>query len=360
MQFRKSTNDPILKKFLSAKDVVESEQQLAILLAEHTEARLKNIIMARLHSCFNNYERHPDFEDLYSEVKTKLVTYLEELKAASTARPCKDFHGYVAVIAHNACNDYLRQLYPVRARLYKQVRDLLHAHPDFAIWRARDENNRSDWICGFDSWQEVKSTSKSTDWLQQFYESPRAVAERLAKGADIHVMELDDLLAAIFNQVGEPISVDGVVSVIADVRGIKDLPAISFDSDEQDLTQCLSDSRVRIDTILEMREPLKMIWEALRQLPRDEFKVYMLYARDVSGEDLITLFLAAKIVTASQIAELLDLTTDQFQDFWLTRLPLDNESIAEELGIKVERVYKLRFQAGKRLKVLLSRKEIKI
>ena len=124
---------------------------------------------------------------------------------------------------------------------------MLHAHPDFAIWRARDENNRSDWICGFDSWQEVKITSKSTDWLQQFYESPRAVAERLAKGTDIHVMELDDLLAAIFNQVGEPISVDGVVSVIADVKGIKDLPAISFDSDEQDLTQCLSDSRVRIE-----------------------------------------------------------------------------------------------------------------
>ena len=81
MQFRKSTNDPILKNFLSAKDVVESERQLAILLAEHTQARIKNIIMARLHSCFNNYERHPDFEDLYSEVKTKLVTYLEELKA---------------------------------------------------------------------------------------------------------------------------------------------------------------------------------------------------------------------------------------------------------------------------------------
>ena len=360
MQFLKSTNDPILKKFLSAKDVAESERQLAILLAEHAEARIKNIIMARLHSYFNNYERHPDFEDLYSEVKTKLVTYLEELKAAPTARPCKDFPSYVAVIAHNACNDYLRQLYPVRARLYKQVRDLLYAHPDFAIWRAKDENNRSDWVCGFDSWQEMKSTSKSTEWLQQFYESPRAVVERLAQGTDIHVMELDALLAAIFNQVGEPISVDGVVNVIADAKGIKDLPVISFDSDEQDLAQNLSDSRVRIDTILEMREPLKMIWEALCQLPRDEFKVYMLYARDVAGEDLITLFLAAKIVTASQIAEMLDLTTDQFQGAWLARLPLDNESIAEELGIKVERVYKLRFQAGKRLKVLLSKKEIKI
>jgi DNA-directed RNA polymerase specialized sigma24 family protein len=167
MQFRRSANDPVLKKFLSAKDVAESERQLAILLAEHAEARIKNIIMARLHFYFNNYERHPDFEDLYSEVKTKLVTYLGELKAAPTIRPCKDFRGYVAAIAHNACNDYLRQLYPARARLYKQVRDLLQAHPDFAIWRTKDENNRRDWMCGFDSWQEAKSTSKSTDWLQQ-------------------------------------------------------------------------------------------------------------------------------------------------------------------------------------------------
>ena len=360
MQFRRSNNDPILKRFLSAKDDAEADRQLAILLAEHAEARIKSIIMARLHSHFNNYERHPDFEDLFSEVKTKLVAYLEELKATPTARPCKDFRGYVAAIAHNACNDYLRQLYPARARLYKQVRDLLHAHPDFAIWRAKDENKRSDWICGFDSWQEVRSTSKSTDWLQQFYEDPRAVVERLAQGTDIHLWELDDLLAAIFNQVGEPISVDDVVSVIADAKGIKDLPAISFDSDEQDLAQNLSDSRVRIDTILEMREPLKMIWEALCQLPRDEFKVYMLYAQDDTGEDLITLFLAAKIVTASQIAELLDLSADQLLNVWIARLPLDNETIAKELGIKVERVYKLRFQAGKRLKVLLSRMEIKI
>ncbi len=333
---------------------------MAILLVEHADARIKNIIMARLHSCFNNYERHPDFEDLYSEVKTKLVTYLKELRAAPNARPCKDFRGYVAAIAHNACNDYLRQLYPARTRLYKQVRDLLHAHPDFAIWRTKDESNRSDWICGFDSWQEVKNTSKATDWLHQFYESPGAVIDRLAQGADIQLMELDDLVAAILNQVGEPIGLDDLVTVIADIKGIKDLPAISFDSDEQDLAQNLSDSRVRIDTILEMREPLKMIWEALRQLPRDEFKVYMLYAQDTAGEDLITLFLAAKIVTASQIADQLDLSMDQFQDLLITKLPLDNESIAKELGIKVKRVYKLRFQAGKRLKVLLSRTEIKI
>jgi DNA-directed RNA polymerase specialized sigma24 family protein len=133
MQLRKSTNDPVLKRFLSAGNAEESERQLAILLADHAESRIENIIMARLHSYFNDYERHPDFEDLYSEVKTRLVAYLEELKASPTARPCKDFRSYVAAIAHNVCNDYLRQMYPARTRLYKQVRDLLHAHPDFAI-----------------------------------------------------------------------------------------------------------------------------------------------------------------------------------------------------------------------------------
>lgn len=354
MQFRRSANDPILKRFLSAKDAAESSRQLAILLTEHVESRIKNILMARLHAYFNNYERHPDFEDLYSEVKTKLVTYLEELKASPTARPCKDFRSYVAGIAHNACNDYLRQMYPARTRLYKQVRDLIQAHPDFAIWRARDENNKSDWLCGFTAWQEVKSTSKAAGWLQAFYENPRTVIEALAQDADIQLMELDDLLAAIFNQIGGPVGVDDLVSVIADIKGIRDLPALSFDSNEDDLAHNLSDTRVRIDSLLEMREPLAMIWEGLRKLPPDEFKVYILYAHDTSGEDLITLFLAAKVVTAAQVAEALDLSIEQFQELWLNRLPLDNESIAKELNIKIERVYKLRFQAGKRLKKFLA------
>jgi RNA polymerase sigma factor (sigma-70 family) len=318
------------------------------------------MIMARLHSFFSNYEGHPDFEDLVSDVKTKLLKYLEELKANRAARPCKDFHGYVAGIVHNACNDFLRQMYPARTRLYKQIRDLLCAHPDFAIWRSKDENNRSDWLCGFSCWQGERKTSKAADWLQQFFENPRATFEAVLPGTDIQLVELDDLLAAIFNCLGEAINLDDIVSVVADLKGVKDLPTVSFDSDEDNLAQSLSDSRIRIDTVLEMREPLKVFWEGLCQLPRDEFKAYVLYAHDTSGEDLITLFLAAKIVTDVEIARILDISVKEFQDLWLNRLPLDNESIAKELGVKVERVYKLRCQAGKRLKMLLSRTRLKI
>ena len=360
MIFRNSSNDAILKPFLDSQDATQTEQQLAELLEDHAELRIKGIIMARLHSYFRNYEGHPDFEDLYSEVKTKIVTYLKELKKDPTARQCKDFRGYVAAITHNACHDFLRQMYPARTRLYKQVRDLLHTHPDFAVWRRNNERDRNDWLCGFISWQGKKITSKAAEWISRFYENPTDVSEALGEGQDIRLMELDDHLAAIFNQVTEPIYVEDVVSIIADIKGIRDLPPVSFESDESQVVQRLSDSRLRIDSILEMREPLKLFWEALCQLPRDEFRVYALCASDTSGEDLITLFLAAKIITEAEIAQLLEISIDQFRELWMNRLPLDNESIAQELGIKIERVYKLRFQAGKRLKTFFASRQINV
>jgi RNA polymerase sigma factor (sigma-70 family) len=359
MQFRRTKNDIILQPYLSAKDDEDSEKHLAVLLDQVARPRITSVIMSRLRGSFVRYERHTDIEDIYSEVITKVVAYLEEFKSNQDAQPCSDFRGYVAVIAHNTCNDYLRQLYPARTRLYKQIRDLLNAHPDFAIWKSKQES-RSDWLCGFESWQGKPITSKNQEWIQGYYEDTDGFTDALASGLDVYKMDIDDLLAAIFNYVGGPVNVDDTVSIIADIKGIRDLPAISFEGDEDERTQTLSDSKLRIDSLLEMREPLRSFWEGLCQLPREEFKVYILYARDTSGEDLVTLFLAARIATEDQIAELLEFSIEQFRDFWLDRLPMDNESIARELGIKLERVYKLRHQAGKRMKNFLSASKAKI
>ena len=104
MQFRSSANDRILQPFLSARSIAETKRQLTTLLTGHAEPWIKGILMARLHSYFSNYEHHPDFEDLFSEVKTRLLAYLENLNYDHEARPCKDFRGYVAAISHNACN----------------------------------------------------------------------------------------------------------------------------------------------------------------------------------------------------------------------------------------------------------------
>jgi hypothetical protein len=167
-------------------------------------------------------------------------------------------------------------------------------------------------------------------------------------------MDTDDLLASIFNEVGEPISVTDVVNVVSDIRGVKDMPLASFDADGSSVSWQLSDTKLRVESVLEMRGPLIQFWLGLCKLPRDQFRAYLLYARDSSGEDLTSLFLAAAIATEAEIAALMGMSLDRFRDLRLNRLPLDNQGISKELGVTVERVYKLRFRAGKRLKLLLA------
>jgi RNA polymerase sigma factor (sigma-70 family) len=348
-----TVNDAILQPFLMAQDSAESQRQLMILLSEYAEGRIRGIIMAHLRSYPNSQEHNADFEDLYSETKTRLLTYLYELKEGLRTAPCEDFRGYAAAITHNTCHDHFRQLYPARTRLHKKIRDLLQAHPDFALWKT-EEQNKGEWLCGFHYWRGRTSSSDSTAWLRQFYENPETLTEALASQGDIQGMEIDDLLASIFTKVGEPLSLTDLVNIVSDIRGIKDVPVASFDANGASLSLRLQDSKLRVDSVLEMREPLTRIWQGLQELPHDQLRAYLLYARDSSGEDLINLFLAAEIATEAEIAVLLRMRMDQFRDLRLTRLPLDNEAISKELGVTLERVYKLRFKAGKRLKSLLA------
>lgn len=228
MPFDVAVNDAILQPYLLAQDCAASQRELMSLLYGEAEPKMRGIIYSRLRSHFGDHENLPDLEDVYSEAKTKLITYLAELKTDLTAPPCVDFRGYVATIARNVCNDYLRQTYPARARLYKKIRDLLHSHPKLAMWKPDDES-ASEWVCGFKHWRGRRSSPNAMPWIHHFYENREIVTEALAAGTDIQVMALDDLLASTFKNVGGPIKVVDAVSLLSDIRGVKDRPVASLD-----------------------------------------------------------------------------------------------------------------------------------
>jgi hypothetical protein len=353
MSVNKSVNDAILEPFLMAQDLAESQAQLMILLSEHAEPRIKGIIIGRLRGYLNGHQYDPDYEDVLSEAKTRLVIYLRDLKADLTVGPCKDFRNYVAAITHTACHDYFRQRYPARARLDKRIRDLLKVSRQLDVWRYHDEAV-NEWVCGFATWRGARSSANAAVWFQYFDENSDAVSETLATLGDVQLLKLEDLVAWIFQLVGEPLRVGDVVDLVAHFRGIKDIPVLSFEGNDRIANSRLSDPKLRIDSILELREPLKRVWRGLTQLPSDECKAYLFYARDASGEDLITLFLAARIVTEREIAALLEISLAEFRELWPNRLPLDNETISKQLGITVARVYKLRCRAGKRVRQFVA------
>src|SRR5436190_16955229 len=197
-----TVNDVILQPFLMAQDSAASQRQLMILLSEHAEARMRWIILARLRSYFSSQEQSEDLEDLFGESKTRLLTYLYELKEGLRTTPCEDFRAYVAAITHNACHDHFRQMYPARIRLIKKIRDLLQAHPNFALWKPKDQN-KCEWLCGLHCWQGQSTSVISTAWVRHFYENTEMVIEALSSGGDIQSLGTDDLLASIFKEIGE-------------------------------------------------------------------------------------------------------------------------------------------------------------
>jgi hypothetical protein len=214
-----------------AQDLVESQAQLMILLSEYAEPRIKGIISGRLRGYLNSQQYDLDCEDVCSEAKTRLVTYLKELKADLTAGPCKDFRSYVAGIAHTACHDYFRQHYPARARLDKKIRDLLKASSRLDVWRYHDKAS-SKWVCGFVSWRGQKSSPNAAAWLDYLLEDAQAASDMFSSLGDIQRAKIDDLLLSIFQVVGEPLRVSDVVDLVAHIRGIKDSPVLSLDSND--------------------------------------------------------------------------------------------------------------------------------
>ena len=88
MSFNCLVSDAILHHFLMAQDFFESQAELKTLVSLHAEPCIKSIIIARLRNYFK-HERHPDYEDLFSEAKTRLLTYLGELKPTWQHRPVR-------------------------------------------------------------------------------------------------------------------------------------------------------------------------------------------------------------------------------------------------------------------------------
>lgn len=84
MPFDITVNDAILQPFLMARDSDESQRELMILFSVHAEARMMGIIMSRICSYLNGQEHIAEVDDLYSEAKTRLLTYLRDRQSYAT------------------------------------------------------------------------------------------------------------------------------------------------------------------------------------------------------------------------------------------------------------------------------------
>ena len=349
--------DALLLPYLYAKDEIESETLLAKLICEQVEPIITRIIKNKLRVPLNpnqGHERNQDALELAGDLRAIILSELRRLKSNSDSKTINNLQHYIAIKAYSACKDYFREKNPQRLRLKSSLRHHLRQNPDFALWES--EGHR--WLCGLSAWRNADQhlPEHLTTPLQQLLENPRAVLLTTLLNVDVQLLPPAELLAAIFGCVGHPVELDRLVSIVAQVRGIKDQPAESLDDEDNHLRGSIVDASVRVDVALEQSLHLEKLWLEVCDLPRLQRAALLLNLRDTGGASVIAFIPHLKIASRKQVAEALSMSDEQFADLW-DDLPLDDASIAGLLGITRQQVINLRKTARERLARRMKPKE---
>src|SRR5262245_55362222 len=130
-------NDSVLLPLLK---ISKQELSPAIneILVVHAEPIIHEILRNRMDRSSKLEQSAKDIEDIHAEIILRLLTLLNSFRIHPEEKGIQDFAKYVAVVTHNACNEYYREKYPERSRLKKRLRYLLGHDPMFAIWESID------------------------------------------------------------------------------------------------------------------------------------------------------------------------------------------------------------------------------
>ena len=202
--------DEVLLPFLNAKDEQESQQHLELLLTGSAEPLLRRIVNRKLHPSSGS-EGALGIEDVCGEALLQLLSRLRELKADPHRKSIENFRGYIAVVAYNTCTEHIRQKYPRRYRLRNRLRYLLTHDQGFALWESDGES-----VCGFAKWKNRKSKQEGGRRVRELRDSASAFEDSRLSSMDLERLNLDELLRAVFETVGDPVELDEQVNAIAD------------------------------------------------------------------------------------------------------------------------------------------------
>src|SRR4029079_4859469 len=93
---------------------------------------------------------------------------------------------------------------------------------------------------------------------------------------------------------------------------------------------------------------LEKLWSEIRELPQRQRAAILLNLKDSQGNSMIEMLPVTGIASIRQIAETLEIRAEDFAGLW-NKLPLDDNQIAERLGITRQQVINLRKSARDRL-----------
>lgn len=339
-----SDTDLLLRRFLESSEEAASEQLLGELV-EGFVPLVKDIVGYKLRSSTHRSGRADtqESEDVCSDAVTQLLSRLRELKRDEKAPRIENFRSYVAVAAYHACAEHLRRKYPYRYRLKHKLRYVLTHQSQLSFW----ETETGEWVGGFSAWQrDWAQSQETTRRLSEFRDNPRVISQPVSKRG----RGLPDLLMAIFETLAQPVELDALVGMVAEILGIKDQTDQPTTERGEDRTAVddLTDERHDAARELEQKRYLECLWSEVEQMSPRHAAALLLNLRDGKGGSALELFAFTGVATFRQIAGALTMTEEALAEIW-NDLPLDDSTIATRIDATRQQVVNLRKSARERL-----------
>lgn len=330
----------LLNRWFREGDDSRARVLMETLVCHYAEPVIRRIVSFKLRASgapSDGGSARGDVEDVCGAALYSLLARLDRIKSGDDETPVRNFTGYAAVTAYNACNEYFRAKKPAWARLSMRLRYLATHAPGFGLWQSREGRD----VCGRarDRGREVSADPS------QLEESCKDLWERQDAGR----LSLAELVEAILDAAGGPLFLDDLVDTAAEWSGVKEAPVQALEPEAREKTAHWEpqDSGPSAEARLRARQYMDRLWTEICALPLEHRKALLFNLQDSAGGD-IQLFDFLGIATIPQIAAALEIEPLAFAELW-KRLPLDDTAIGLELGLSRQDVANRRSSARKRL-----------
>lgn len=301
-----------------------------------------------------------DFEDLKQTVLIKIVQRLRESDADenntsdssdssdssnssnssdssnSSNSSIRDFSGYVAGVAHNTCNDFLRTKSPVRTLLKQSLRDLFTRHPELGIWKEGQFT-----LCGFSEWTgdslPIGTDEKVTNLYELIELSDRLFLTENSGSKKVSTTFVFNLL----NLLGGPIPLDDLANLVTHFQGCAEYTFTSFDDESLSTERSTSETITSYGADIDARSLLRRIWELLQQRSLNQRRTFLYTFTDENGDSLLRRMFEDRVATVTELIENLEISAEHLLEL-VKRTPLDSAAAADELSESKTKVNKWR------------------
>jgi RNA polymerase sigma factor (sigma-70 family) len=337
--------DHLLHPYLLSSREPESSEILEQLICDFAQPIIQDIVSFKLRlwpSGEGTGSDKQDAEDICGEVILRLMNRLHDLKQNPAHKPIANLRSYFAVMAYNACDEYLRKKYPARHRFKNKIRYLLSRQKDFALWETDDRR----WLAGYQEWRNTDWSGHRTREVDNLEPDPGVVNAARASSTRSGETDLATVIDEVFNRTRRPIELDALVRALAEICGIREQPASS--PAEGDARDAFEDPWIPLDQAMDNRALVARVWQEISALPPKQRTALLLNLRDSDGNSLLTLLPRIRIASIRDIARALELDPETLASIW-NQLPLEDSAIADRLELTRQQVINLRKSARERL-----------